>query len=88
MSDRSERQQWPARGACQHPRGALPYAPTIPVPCFPSAPEATPNPTTRAAQPGAAAVPQVEVPSLPVHQAGQAFAAATIKTAGHTGRRL
>ena len=75
MSDRSERQQWPARGACLHLRGALSYAPPIPVPCYPSAPKAIPN-------------QQVEVPSQPVHQAGQVFAAATIKTAGHTGRRL
>ena len=88
MSDRSERQQWPARGACLHLRGALSYAPPIPVPRYPSAPKAIPNPTVCAALPGAAAVPQVEVPSLPVHQAGQVFAAATIKTAGHTGRRL
>ena len=88
MSDRSERQQWPARGACVHARGALPYAPAVRFPCFPSAPEAIPNSTACAALPGAAAVPQVEVPSLPVHQAGQVFAAATIKTAGNTGRRL
>lgn len=88
MSDRSERQQWPARGACLHPRGAVPCAPAIPLPCFPLALMAIPNPTARAALTGRGAVPQAEVPSLPVRQAGRLFAAATIKTAAHTGRRL
>ena len=88
MSDRSERQQWPARGVRLHPRGAAPYAPPIETPCSPSAPEAIPNPTACAALSGRVAVPQAEVPSLPVRQAGRLFAAATIKTAAHTGRRL
>ena len=88
MSDRSERQQWPARGARLHLRGALPCVPAIFLPCSPSALMAIPNPTAHAALTGGVAVPQAEVPSQPVRQAGRLIAAATIKTAGHTGRRL
>jgi hypothetical protein len=81
MSDRSERQQWPARGARLHPRGAVPCAPAIPLPCFPSALMAIPkpNPTVCAALTGRVAVAQTEAPSLPVRQAGRVSAADTYK---------
>jgi hypothetical protein len=71
MSDRSERQLWPARGAGLHPRGVTSRAPAIPFPPLSSTLMAIPNPTARAVLTGGVAVPQADVPPLPAHQAGR-----------------